>query len=109
MNLVTRSTGNIQILELSGRFDAHVVPQVEAWQDHTQSPYTVINLSGVTFIDSSALAALVRGMKHCRQRSGDLRLCSLQQPVRIIFELTRMNRAFRLCETEEQAVRSFEQ
>lgn len=107
MSLTTRSQGNVQILELDGRFDAHIAPEVDAWQDRATSPYVVVNLSGVSFIDSSALASLVRGMKRFRQQGGDLRICGLQQPVRIIFELTRMNKAFQLCNTEEEAIQTF--
>ena len=108
MNLVTRSYGTVHVLELNGRFDAHLAPRVEAWQDRAPSPQVVINLANVTFVDSLALSMLVRGMKRFRQRGGDLRLCSLQQSVHIIFELTRMNRAFQLYENEDQAVHSFD-
>lgn len=108
MNFVTRTYGDVQVLELSGRFDAHVAPQVEAWQNRVPSPQVVVNLANVTFVDSLALSMLVRGMKRFRQRGGDLRLCNLQQSVRIIFELTRMNRAFQLYEDEDRAIRSFD-
>ena len=67
----------------------------------------VVNLAGVNFIDSTGLATLVQGMKHCRQEKGDLRLCGLQQPVRIIFELTRLDKAFEILTDEESAVNSF--
>jgi anti-sigma B factor antagonist len=63
----------------------------------------ILDLSDVTFVDSSALAVIVRGMKRCRERSGDLILCGLRQPVRIIFELTRMDRAFRIYDSAEAA------
>lgn len=108
MNLVTRSQGNVQVLELHGRFDAHMAPQVKEWQDKATSPYVVVNLADVHFVDSGALAALVRGMKLCRQKGGDVHVCALQQPVQIIFELTKMNRAFGVYETEEQAIGAFE-
>jgi anti-sigma B factor antagonist len=64
----------------------------------------VVNLSGVTFIDSAALSALVSGLKRCRMGKGELYLCCLQQPVRVIFELTRLNRAFTIFEEEAIAV-----
>ena len=50
---------------------------------------------------------LVQGMKRCRERDGDLRLCALQQPVRMIFELTRLDRAFEIYQSEEDAVQAF--
>ena len=112
MNLKSRTAagGAINILELSGRFDAYEVPPVkEMLQEMVQkSPaQVVINLGQVNFVDSSALAAMVQGMKHCRENSGDLHLCQLQQPVRIIFELTRLDKAFEIYATEEEAVAAF--
>ena len=59
-----------------------------------------------SFVDSSALALLVKGMKHCRQGGGDLALCSLQQPVKVIFELTRLDKAFGIYSTQDEAIQA---
>ncbi len=110
MALKTRSAGSVAILELDGRFDAHVTPPVvqRLEQAASTSPaQVVVNLTGVHFVDSTALAALVKGMKRCRQQNGDLYLCGLQQPVRIIFELTRLDKAFEIYATEAEAVTAF--
>lgn len=108
MALTTRTHGTINVLELSGRFDAHMAPSVKTWQDsHASEANVVINLAGVHFVDSTALATLVRGMKHCRQQGGDLRLCGVQQPVRIIFELTKLDKAFAIYPNEDAALSSF--
>ncbi len=66
-----------------------------------------MNLAGVQFVDSTALATLVQGMKRCRQLKGDLRLCGLQQPVRMIFELTRLDKAFEIFSGEDEAIQAF--
>lgn len=107
MTLTTRSFGKVTVLELEGRFDAHMAPAVFEWYKQMPSPFIVVNMAGVHFIDSGALAALMGGLKRCQQRDGDLRLCGLQQPVKIIFELTRMQRAFEIYASEAEAVASF--
>lgn len=66
-------------------------------------------MTSVSFVDSTALAALVQGMKHSRQQGGDLRLCGLGQSVRIIFELTRLDRAFEIYAKPKEAIASFQQ
>ncbi len=97
----------VAIIGLSGRFDAHEVPQVRQMltraADRTKG-HIVVNLGGVNFIDSSGLACLVQGMKYCRELGADQILCNLQQPVRIIFELTRLDRAFKISDSVEEAV-----
>jgi len=96
------------ILYLNGRFDANVSAMVVEHIDKaadTSAPNTIVNMAAVPFIDSSGLTVLVRGLKRCRQRGGDLVLCNLQQPVQIIFELTSMDRAFKIF-TDEAAARA---
>ena len=109
MKLETTTRQSWTILTLHGRFDAHVTPQVTSWiteQLAADRRWLLVNLGDVHFVDSSALASLVQGMKRARQSDGDLRLCCLQQPVRIIFELTRLDRAFKMYDTEQAAVSS---
>ncbi len=108
--LNTQSVDGVEILALTGRFDAHQVPKVQAWlteQEAQNRMHILINLNGVTFIDTRALSLLVTGMKRCRQNGGDLRLCALPQPVLIIFEMTHLDRAFAIFGGQNQAVASF--
>ena len=46
-------------------------------------------------------------MKHCQQKGGNLHLYGLQQSVRIIFELTRLDRAFEIYNEEDEAINAF--
>ena len=110
MDLQSKSIDNIKVLTLTGRFDALTSPKVQSWLEDVskyQPAQIVVNLSGVNFIDSTALSTLVAGMKRARQAGGDLRLCKLQQPVRMIIELTRLDKAFEIFPGEEETVQSF--
>ncbi|QBY01235.1 anti-sigma factor antagonist [Rhodophyticola sp. CCM32] len=53
----------------------------------------IIDMSGVSFVDSAGLGALVGVLKRIGNR-GDIVVCSLADGVRQMFELTRMNRIF---------------
>jgi anti-sigma B factor antagonist len=100
----------VTVLEIEGRFDSHEVKSFTGWMEaHTQevSSKIVLNLQQVVFMDSSALAALVQVMKRCRQNNGDLHLCLLQNPVRVIFELTRLDKAFQVFPGESEAIEAF--
>jgi len=107
MELHSNTVNAVTVLALSGRFDAHTASSVAAALEKAASASpakVVVNLQGVNFMDSTALATLVQGMKRCRQAGGDLRLCNLQQPVRIIFELTRLDKAFDIYPSEAEAL-----
>ena len=91
----------------SGRLDAFQAPMLaEAMteQELAHVHHIIINLEHVDFMDSIALSTLVQGLKHALQSGGDLYLCSVQQPVQIIFELTRLDKVFQIFDTEENAV-----
>ena len=109
MEIKISSQTNIPIMYLKGRFDAHEILPVREWikgQVEAGHARLCINLTEVTFIDSSALSALVQGLKHCRESGGELVLCSLPQTVRVIFELTRLDKAFQIFATEEEALQA---
>lgn len=92
-------TDQTSILTLSGRFDAHTAPQVREvlLQLLNEGHHRIlVDMATVNFVDSTGLSTLVSGMKRCRQAGGDLALAQLQQPVRIIFELTRLDKAFEI-------------
>jgi anti-sigma B factor antagonist len=97
MDLNSYSSNGILLLEISGKFDGYEAPKVADWLKanvHAQQAKVLVDLSQVSFLDSIALASLVQGMKHCREFSGDLYLCGMQAPVRVVFELTRLDKAF---------------
>lgn len=108
MEIQFRNSSTTKILELNGRFDAFEVPAITQWFDeHPEVKHVIVNLSGVGFIDSSGLSSLVKGLKRCRQNGGELYLCNLQQAVMIIFELTRLDKAFKIFDSEALAIDAF--
>lgn len=52
----------------------------------------VVDLSGVTFLDSSGLGALVAGLKSARQAGGDLRIAAASEQVLLVLKLTSLDR-----------------
>jgi len=111
MELIEHNSDPIAFLQLKGRFDAYEINPVLAWikaQIEAGRTKLVIDLEGVNFIDSTALSTLVQGLKRCREKSGDLLLCNPQQPVRVIFELTRLDKAFGIFSTRDEALQALQ-
>lgn len=109
MNLRTRVAADINIVELSGRFDTNTVQPVAAWLDQvtsTPGARVLVNMAETTFVDSTALATLVQALKRCQQVKGELYLCSMRRPVYMIFELTRLDKAFNIFVDEEHAMQA---
>lgn len=53
-----------------------------------------IDLSAVSYIDSSGIAALVEGFQHARTHSGRFVLVAVSDAVRAVLELSRLDRVF---------------
>ena len=111
MDLETRTVDGVSVLALSGSFNNYTAQPVRQWIDAattTPPAWLVINLSQVSFLDSTALSTLVHGMKRTREQNGDLRLCGLTQPVRMIFEMTRLDQVFEIFAHEADAVQAYQ-
>ncbi|AUB44034.1 Anti-anti-sigma regulatory factor (plasmid) [Nostoc flagelliforme CCNUN1] len=54
----------------------------------------LLDMKEVKFIDSSGLGALVSAMQMVRNANGKLFVCSISDQVRMLFELTKMDRIF---------------
>ena len=110
MQISERKVNDIQVLELAGRFDTTTANSVLQWIDAatTKPPAkVVVNLENVNFVDSTGLSTLVQRTKQSRMQDGDLYICGLQQSVRIIFELTRLDKFFEIFPAEEDAISAF--
>ncbi len=67
----------------------------------------VVDLSQVASMDSSGLSALISGLKSARLASGDLRIACPSQPVRVVLELTRLDRVLHPYATLEEALAEY--
>jgi anti-sigma B factor antagonist len=63
----------------------------------------IVDLSGLEFMDSSGLAALVRARKHARHAGSDLLLAAPRQQVLRLLTVTRLIDAFRVYARVEDA------
>lgn len=67
----------------------------------------LVDFSRTGYIDSSGLGALVSISKRIRETGGELRLSGLNDDLRSLFELTKLDTLFAITETPEQALTSF--
>src|SRR5690349_20718115 len=101
---------NIPVLMPEGRFDAYQTATVDEWfgemiQSHR---FMVVNLSAVSFMDTRAIATLVKWMKKTREQGGDLKLCNMGNAVRVIIELSKLDKAFAIFGSLEEAINACE-
>jgi anti-sigma B factor antagonist len=67
----------------------------------------VLDFTSTGYIDSSGLGVLVSVSKKIREAGGDLRLAGLNEDLRMLFELTKLDTLFKICDTTDEALGSF--
>jgi anti-anti-sigma factor len=62
----------------------------------------LLDLKDVTFVDSSGLGALVATLKMVRAAGSKLVICSINDQVKMLFELTSMDRVFEIYRNQDE-------
>jgi len=110
MQVKIEEKDGVKICFAEGDIDINTSPQVKKAFDklvQTKSPKVLINLQKVGYIDSSGLATLVEILKNFRNFGGKVKLCSLSNKVKSLFEITRLEKLFDIKDTEEEALKTF--
>lgn len=103
---------SVVIVSPRGDLDAEAIGAFQARIDdllRAGTQYFVIDLSGVRFLDSSGLAALVRLYKRVRIGEGDVRLAAVPPAVMPVLELTRLSQVFDIFPTASEAAATIKQ
>lgn len=67
----------------------------------------LVDFGEAGYIDSSGLGVLVSLSKQIREEGGDLRICGLDEDLRTLFELTRLDTLFDITEDRGTALDDF--
>jgi anti-sigma B factor antagonist len=107
MRFEENKVGHVLIAKvLDGRIAADIAPRFKAFLGESINKGNrsiVIDLAAVTFIDSSGLGALVASLKSMGD-DGNLVVSGAGSAVTSMFKLTRMDKVFRMYETNDAAV-----
>src|SRR5947209_9889069 len=86
------------VLPLEGEIDLHVSPEVaESLRTMTANKpkRVVVDLSKVTYLDSSGLAVLIDGMQNTQEYGGKFSLAAMQEDLRPVFEIACLDQVFK--------------
>lgn len=88
--VTSKPTASGTMVTVTGELDAHTAPQVREVVEAAITPSTrlVVDLTDVTFLDSTGLGVFVTALKHLREVDGTLDLVITSPRVLKVFELT---------------------
>ena len=102
--------GDVVVLTLRGNLDAITAPELRPTIDElvaSRRTKVIFDLHGLELIDSSGVGAIVSLFKRVRMLGGDVKIARLANQPKEIFRLLRLDRAFALSETLEEARSKF--
>src|ERR1700756_5048624 len=73
----------------------------------TTTKKIVLNLSGVTYIDSGGLGTLVGVFSSARAAGADIKLTGLGQRLRDVLSITKLATVFEVYDTDQEAIAAF--
>ena len=88
-----------QVVALEGEIDLHESPQVMERINPliaSRLPKIHVDMSRVSYIDSSGLAAFIDAMQRIQAYGGEFALVAMRDSVHKIFEISRLDQVFKI-------------
>lgn len=90
MDILEETNDNALVLVPQGRLDSRTAPLL---QEHLlgridDSPAVLIDCSRLDYVSSAGLRVFLMGAKRCKQAQRGFAICSLQEPVKEVFEIS---------------------
>jgi anti-sigma B factor antagonist len=107
----TRRVGSVAIVDLNGRItlgESTGILRDELRSLLSQgSKHIVLNMAGVTYVDSAGLGELVGAYTTATNQGGAVKLLHMQGKLRDLMQITKLHTIFTSFEDEKKAVDSF--
>ena len=111
MHVELRKSGDVVIVDLQGKLSAGLGDQIlrdtidellgESWKK------ILLNLSGVSFMDSAGLGELVAGLRRCKASGAGLKLLNANERVHSTIYIARLLPIFETYQSEKDALAAF--
>ena len=103
-----RCEGDAVIAAIKGEIDLHNSPQLRGellkFLEQQKPKKLILNVGGVPYMDSSAIAVLVESLQRMRKIGGKIYLTNLQPRVKGLLEIARLDSIFVLTADEAEAL-----
>lgn len=110
LNISVESFKRVDLVAVAGRVDSSNASQLD---EHLKELMDngrhklVLELSGVNYMSSAGLRAMVGAVRECKKHRGDVRLANVSERVAEVLKLAGLNAIFQTYEDKTSAVGSF--
>lgn len=107
VTVTSRADGDRTVVDVTGEIDVYTAPALrEELTNLIDAEHTdlVVDLTGVSFMDSTGLGVLVGALKKVRTIGGDLRLVIDSEKILKVFRITALTQVFTIHSTLDEAL-----
>lgn len=112
LNIIERHDGNVTILDLTGKIrmgeDTAKLTMALRVVVADGEKNILLNMAGISYIDSSGLGELVAGYNSLQKSGAELKLLHLTDRVSELMVITKLLTVFEVFDNETEAVNSFQ-
>ncbi len=112
MEIVEKQVADVVVLEFSGELmggsDLDIFRTVIDKIIEKEQVNVVIDMSHVTWMNSSGLGMLISALTSLRSNGGDIRLANMSERLRRPMEITKLDSVFQDFPSVEEAVKSYQ-
>ncbi|MBC7305633.1 MAG: STAS domain-containing protein [Dietzia sp.] len=107
VTVTSRANGDRTVVEVTGEIDVYTAPALREELSSlidAENTDLVVDLTQVSFMDSTGLGVLVGALKKVRTLGGDLRLVISQEKILKVFRITALTQVFTIHSTLEESL-----
>ena len=110
VNLRTEEKNGKLVLYLKGRLDVQSSSKLEEELDallkeHSNKDF-VVDMEGVEYLSSTGLRILITLMRNLKDKGRELRLSSLKEPVKKVFDIVQLDEMFAIYDSLDEALKA---
>ena len=107
LKIRVRNVKDVSIVDCSGEVDLYSSTQVRevlVKELNGSAPSVLVNMTDVSYIDSSGIATLLEGLQLSKKTQKRFGLYGLRKNARSVLSLARLDKIFAIWESEQEAV-----
>ncbi len=107
----TREVSGTKILDVEGEIDVYTAPQFKEAVNKVIADgqkHLIINMAGITYMDSSGFGTLLSATKKLRPQGGTVNLVQCNRAIDRILKITRLNTVFATYDSVDEAISACE-
>ena len=111
MQVKQKPKGDVAVCKISGEINIDTAPELQKIFKKILLEKTrkiLLNFKELDYIDSSGLACLIQFSKDLKGKQGAVFFSELSPTVRSLFAITKLESAFNIYDTQEEALRNFD-